>query len=317
MEEIQKDKTLTSLQKMKKIQEEVRKRIKNKCNFNRECTHYKKKCSQFFFSCCQIHDPCRRCHLERNICQEPILDTIQCNQCLTIQKPSSSCIFCFIPFSKYYCDICSIWTDLDDVYHCLDCGICRKGTKETTFHCDTCQTCFHQKFFHSHQCFQTSYKEKKCLLCHEDLFSSQEESFSIPCSHFIHMKCFKEYISYGNFTCPQCKKTLYDMTEEWNYRRKMIQEHPLTDEIISIKEGSIVPSLFGKFKIIKIEKGNYKGEFIDWVLKDGIFAKGYLSSIIKKPYILIYCNDCLKKSYTQYHHYGLECNHCFSFNTQE
>ena len=77
----------------------------------------------------------------------------------------------------------------------------------------TTKTCFHQKFFHSHQCFQTSYKEKKCVLCHEDLFSSQEESFSIPCSHFIHMKCFKEYISYGNFTCPQCKKTLYDISK--------------------------------------------------------------------------------------------------------
>ena len=107
------------------------------------------------------------------------------------------------------------------------------------------------------------------------------------------------------------------MTEQWNYIRNKIKEHPLQKDIIPIKEGSIVSSRFGKFKINSITENRYEGEFIDWKLKDGTYSKGYLSSIGEELYILIYCNDCLQKSYSIYHHYGLECKHCHGFNTQE
>ena len=317
MEDIQKDKTLTPKEKMEKIQELMKRKQEIKSNFQKKCPHYQKNCSQFYFSCCKIYDPCKRCHMERNICKNPILETIQCNECSFTQKPSPSCKSCSIPFSTYYCSICSIWSDIDDIYHCDECGICRRGTRESTFHCDRCGTCFQKSFFENHKCLKTSYKEKECIICHEQLFHSCENSFSLPCSHFIHLKCFQEYISYGNYGCPLCKKSMLDMSDHWNYLRNMIQEHPLEKGMIPIKEGSIVSSNFGKFKINSIKDNRYKGEFIDWKLKDGNYSKGYLSSIGEKIYILIYCNDCLKKSYTEYHHYGLECKHCYGFNTQE
>ena len=317
MEEIQKDKTLTSKEKMEKIREFMKRKEELESNFEKKCSHYEKKCSRFYFSCCKVYDPCKRCHLEREICKNPILETVQCNICLLEQNPSPSCKSCSIPFSTYYCSICSIWSDVDDIYHCNECRICRRGTRESTFHCYQCGTCFKKDFENNHKCFKKSYTEEECIICHEKLFQSCEESFSLQCSHFIHLKCYQEYISYGNYGCPICKKSLLDMTEQWNYIRNKIKENPLDEDMISIKEGSIVSSQFGKFKIHSIKDNQYIGDFIEWKLKDGNYSKGFLSSIEKKLYILIYCNDCLQKSYSIYHHYGLECNFCHGFNTQE
>lgn len=317
MDEIQKDKNLTPNEKMNRIRLLLGRKNKPKSNRNRECEHYEKKCSQFYFSCCKIYDPCKRCHMERNLCENPIVESVECNICFKEQEPSKFCKFCSTSFASYYCSICFIWTDVDDVYHCDQCGICRRGTRETTFHCNKCGTCFHKKFQRDHICFKTSYKEKQCIICHEKLFQSCEQSFSLKCSHFVHTKCFQEYISYGNYTCTFCKKSILDMTEQWNYIRKKIEENPIEEDMMSINEGSIVSSKYGKFKIKCIKNNKYEGEFVEWKLRDGSFSKGYLSSIEKKLYVLVYCNDCLKKSYSVHHPYGRECKYCKGFNTQE
>lgn len=316
--EIQKDKTLSSEEKMKKIQELMTPKPTHKSNYNVECEHYKKNCSRFYFSCCGLYDPCMRCHRERNICKRPILEKITCNKCSLEQEPSPQCKRCSILFGNFYCNICSIWTERTDIYHCNDCGICRVGPREVTFHCFDCGTCFHKSDY-NHICSKKSYKEEVCIICKEDLFTSQKEFISLPCSHFIHQECFQDCLQYQRYQCPFCKKSMINMESIWSIIRKEIKRNKVPEDMIEIKENNIIPTRYGKFKIKEITDLIYKGNFIDWKLKDGslVFASLQKKDLEKNIYLQIYCNDCEKKSYSLYHFYGLMCNFCKGFNTQE
>lgn len=316
--EIQKDKSLSSEEKMKKIHQLMTPKIIEKSNSIIECEHYKKKCSRFYFSCCNLYDPCMRCHKERNICKNPILEKITCNECSHEQEPSPQCKGCLISFGNIYCRICSIWTERTDIYHCNDCGICRVGPKEMTFHCSNCNGCF-LKTDNEHQCLKKSYKDSGCILCNEEIFTSQKTFIPLPCSHFIHQKCFQECLEHQKYQCPLCKKSMIEMDTMWKILEEQIKKNKVPDDMIEIKENHIIPTRYGKFKINEITESKYKGHFIDWKLKNGSFVFGSLlkKDLEKNIYLYIYCNDCEKKSYSLYHFYGLMCQFCRGFNTQE
>ena len=134
--------------------------IKSKSNENKTCDHYTKKCSRFVFECCEIIDPCRRCHIERECCNlENIkVKEIMCNECGLEQKPQSKCVGCGIRFDKSYCEKCF--------------------TKDV-----------------EHICSKKNYKEGICVICSESTYHSQSNSIILPCEHFIHSNCFNDYTS--------------------------------------------------------------------------------------------------------------------------
>ena len=173
---IRDDPKLTPAEKSRKSQEAMMRRstipqtaapsLVNECV--QTCAHYDKKCSNFFFECCQIIDPCHRCHMARESCdtKPPAISSIMCNSCELRQPPSKTCIGCSMDFSRSYCDICKIWTALD-IHHCEGCGFCRVGRSEDIFHCDFCEACFSRNSEADHVCAKTKLKGERCPLCLE------------------------------------------------------------------------------------------------------------------------------------------------------
>ncbi len=347
---------------------------KLKSNESKICSHYTKNCYKFYFDCCNICDPCKRCHGDRGCCNNfnsipnPI-SSITCSLCELTQKPSNKCIGenCQEEFSSSYCGICQIWTS-KQIFHCNKCGICRIGTKDTLFHCDSCGICFNKSDSENisvHKCAgfaknnwssnpndlanpneltnpndlanpnlitntksQNNYKEAVCVVCSENTFNSQSESFPLDCGHFIHKDCFDQYIKQGCYKCPLCKKSIGDMKAQWDFLRYQIKAHPIPNDFFPINPDDLVDSPYGKFLIKSIGFDEvtlskmYTGILVDWIVssKDREKkAQATLNSIsVKKNYYKdIHCNDCGSKSNVKFHPYGLECNNCKGFNTQE
>lgn len=347
IKKIMADSNLTEKEKNKKIQEifssEHINKIENKLNESNEsktCSHYEKKCYKFKFSCCKVVDPCKRCHIDRDKCNHNDIKIlyITCINCGLEQNPSKICSNskCSTIFSNSYCKICQIWTN-KEIYHCEECGICRVGTKDTLFHCINCGICFNKNIEQTHQCIDNNnlknkrknnikkWSEGLCVVCNESTFNSQSNSVILPCSHFIHQSCFDKYVQQSNYKCPYCKKSICNLTTQWNFIRYQIKQNPLPNDMIPIELNDIVDTKFGKFKILCIkiinEKKIFEGIFINWFCDkySKINVKGILNNtLIKKNiYKNIYCNDCETNSLTEYHFYGLECKLCGSFNTQE
>jgi len=339
IKKIKADNTLTDKEKNIKIQQLFssnytnQNQFQSQSNVSHTCSHYIKKCSQFKFACCEIIDPCKRCHLERGNC-EPIdihINCITCNLCGLAQEPAVKCSNpeCGVEFANSYCGVCQIWTS-KQIYHCVDCGICRIGTPQTLVHCVNCGTCFNidKSKGETHKCTnnkQTKLVDKLCVVCAESIFNSQYESFILPCSHLIHSNCFSQYIEQSNYKCPHCKKSVCDLSAQWNFIRSQIKLYPIPNEMIPIEPEDIVDTPYGKFRVLKINiiEGTklFEGEFVSWFVdkksKYNVRATLNYSVIKKNLYKNIYCNDCGKNSQTPFHFYGLECKECGSFNTQE
>ena len=317
---IQRDITLTNDEKTKKIQNLFSSQHDtpmNLSNHNETCNHYEKSCSQFEFDCCSTIDPCKRCHVERDSCKSSHVKSIVCLKCKKRQKPSATCCECNEQFSTFHCEICELWT-VKEIFHCNFCGICRVGKKETTFHCHSCKMCFHDTE-ENHKCPEFSFHDSVCVICNECVFNHQQSSFPFSCGHFIHNSCFHKFIEYGHSTCPYCKKSFCDRQEEWSIRRDLIQRNPIPKDFFVLKEFDIVPTKYGKFKILQVQNEMYFGHFIEWILKNKKPATGLLNknSIDNNIYVSILCNDCSSHSSVLFHFYGLECKVCGSFNTQQ
>lgn len=330
IKKIKDDSTLGSAEKNRKIQELMMGnyvQTQTKSNESKTCSHYEKLCYKFYFDCCGIYDPCKRCHGERNCVSKDklLVSKITCSQCDIVQEPGELCIGCGIKFSQSFCNICQIWTS-KEITHCNGCGICRLGKPETLFHCNDCGICFNTS---NHECIKKKlnnvnlgYKDGICVICSENTFNSQSEFFPLACGHFIHQTCWTQYIQHGSYKCPHCKKSIGDLSSHWNFIHNQIKTHPLPNDFIPIQPGDIVDTKFGKFIILSIKiifgEKMLSGKFLNWnVGKTIVYGTFNLSSIKKNLYREIHCNDCEKKSTTIYHPYGLECVECGSFNTQE
>lgn len=310
-------------------------KIQSVSNFSTKCSHYEKKCYAFKFTCCNLIDPCKRCHMERNTCKPEDIKVIgiKCCECEMEQELSNCCKQCCVQFAPSHCVTCQIWTS-KQIHHCVDCGICRVGNANTLYHCVKCGLCYNKLESEDensiHKCInKTNVKitDEQCVVCAESIFNYQSESFYLNCLHIIHTKCFNEYISQGKYNCPHCKKSICDLTAQWNLIREQIKLYPVPNEMIPIELNDIVDTPFGKFLVKKInivnENKMFEGEFIDFLKNSHKKIKfkpyGILNyQMVKKNlYKQIHCNDCEKKSLTPFHFYGLECLECGSFNTQE
>ena len=165
--------------------------------------------------------------------------------------------------ADYYCDVCHLFDSSGkSIHHCEKCGICRVG--ENLKHCDKCNMCIHQSAFDTHVCVDRY--DDICPLCNEVLRNSRQISVPLKCGHLIHQECLNNYITLGNYQCPICRKSIYDMSSHWEQIDNYVNMCTMPDE----------------FKDRKCK---------------------------------VFCNDCEKKSETNYHFLYNKCQLCNSWNT--
>jgi RING finger/CHY zinc finger protein 1 len=207
-----------------------------------QCDHYQRHVS-LFAPCCQQWFNCHRCHNQEanHELVRSEVTLIKCRECSTEQPVSDKCInlecVCAERFDLSYCRLCLIWSNNPDlpIYHCDDCGICRIGPKETVWHCQTCQTCISVSLKDSHLC-QPNKIHCNCPICQENLFHSQ-----IPvvhpknCTHAICVKCYSDYLQSGQYQCPVCRKSLFDMTAQWYAIDRIMLRHRMPTEFSHYK----------------------------------------------------------------------------------
>lgn len=104
------------------------------------CAHYERNV-KLQCSTCKKWYTCRFCHdanEDHNLIR-PETKNMLCMLCGTPQKASDVCVGCGEIASHYYCNICKLWENRPSkpIYHCNDCGICRKGMGlgKDFFHC--------------------------------------------------------------------------------------------------------------------------------------------------------------------------------------
>jgi len=188
---------------------------------DKECSHYIR---QNLIQCpnkdCEKWVNCRLCHDEavdtHQLDRFGIIQ-IKCRKCKTIQSTSNECIKCLEQFATYYCDICHIWTG-EEIYHCEKCGLCRRGKKENYQHCDICSACMSPE----HKC-RPDLLSGRCTICQDDLFSTTKPIVQLPCLHAIHQECILLH-SKNDFRCPNCNKSIGDLTELWNRISQAVSE---------------------------------------------------------------------------------------------
>lgn len=104
------------------------------------CQHYKRNVKVQCFHCRRWYT-CRNCHdaVEDHNLERAKTRNMLCMACGTPQRAGEHCIECGTVAAWYYCDICKLWDDDSSkkIYHCIDCGICRKGegVGRDYFHC--------------------------------------------------------------------------------------------------------------------------------------------------------------------------------------
>ena len=254
-------------EKNKRIQELYMKKFKNINNDdinninNNDCVHYKNNCLLKCNICLDFYS-CRLCHDEINTSHKFdrfSVEEIKCIMCNKEQKKSNKCIECNIKFGKYYCSICSIYENENtDIFHCVDCGICRRGKREDYRHCKLCNSCISN--YGEHKCIE-NVSNSNCPICLENLFYSTKEVSVIKCGHYIHKDCFIEY-SKKNYKCPVCLKSICDMKEYWKEIRNHINLNPIPDEYK--REVDILC-----YDCEKISKSDFHFDFIECTLCNG------------------------------------------------
>lgn len=180
------------------------------------CTHYIRQCDIECPECLKFYS-CRICHdeAEDHILKRKEMKNIRCRACQKIQTSNNHYCesnACQIRFGEYFCQICHLWGDnLSHVYHCEQCGICRKGPKEDFIHCQQCNICHRN---HDYKCNQGTKSDMTCSICLDNLFTSTRGTHQLHCGHILHINCLNEYI-HSDYRCPICHKTMYDRSMEW------------------------------------------------------------------------------------------------------
>lgn len=103
---------------------------------NLGCKHYKRNVKIQCFDC-KLWFNCRHCHDEAYVemgnpehkLNRKKTENMLCMLCQTPQPASQTCRECGKRAAYYYCDLCKLWDDTSTkrIYHCGDCGICRRG----------------------------------------------------------------------------------------------------------------------------------------------------------------------------------------------
>jgi len=199
------------------------------------CQHYERNV-KLQCNTCRKWYPCRFCHDEEmgHDHKLPRFETryMLCMLCKTPQKASEACVACQEPSAYYYCGICKLWENRQDkpIYHCYDCGICRKGhgIGKDFFHCLTCCACIPTNIETTHKCIERS-TDCDCPICGEYLFTSPRPVVFMVCGHSIHKKCYDQHMSVS-YKCPICNKSLANMETQFRNLDIAIQSQPMPAE---------------------------------------------------------------------------------------
>eukprot|EP00620_Florenciella_sp_RCC1587_P020882 CAMPEP_0182581158 /NCGR_PEP_ID=MMETSP1324-20130603/49149_1 /TAXON_ID=236786 /ORGANISM="Florenciella sp., Strain RCC1587" /LENGTH=380 /DNA_ID=CAMNT_0024797483 /DNA_START=217 /DNA_END=1356 /DNA_ORIENTATION=+ len=198
------------------------------------CKHYTRSCV-IIPVCCGRPYECRLCHdehenheIDRHATQEII-----CKECDHRQPVSNACMSCGVVFGEYFCGVCRMWDarkseEAAGKYHCDKCGICRVGAREDYIHCDRCSMC-QSASQTNHTCFGESQYKSDCPVCRCDLFGSRIPALQMRCGHPIHTTCYDE-LSRADYRCPLCKKSICDMSLQWDLMRVEISTQPMPPE---------------------------------------------------------------------------------------
>ena len=104
------------------------------------CRHYRRNVKLQCSSCDRWYT-CRLCHdeVEDHILNRKATKNMLCMICGCAQRAGEFCVGCGQRTAWYYCDVCKLWDNDSNksIYHCNDCGICRKGRGlgKDFFHC--------------------------------------------------------------------------------------------------------------------------------------------------------------------------------------
>ena len=326
LKEINDDQTLSNIEKNKRKQEII-KRFYDKKNKSIkiqkiECSHYpNKKCSDFYFNCCEKFYECVRCHNENE--NHPFqLKNIKCIECSCFQDIGTHCNHCNIQFSKSFCKLCGLFSDQEHLYHCNDCGICRVGKKEELIHCKNCNIC---GFKDNHECFLLGKinDDYQCSFCHENLYTSMIPLQKLNCSHFAHTDCVQKSIQNNSIKCGLCRKTFLNDEQAKNMWSMIDLEKAHTYMPLFLKIGEIYKSKYGLFVledkkdiqeeyIIQTSESQYivKGSLYEWKINNKVYINTNDLLLTRKSH----CNDCLKTNFNLFHVVGIKCKSCGSYN---
>ncbi|KAF9878512.1 chy and ring finger domain-containing protein [Colletotrichum karsti] len=177
------------------------------------CQHYMRNV-KLQCSTCQKWYTCRFCH-----------DSVEDHT--LIRKETKNMLS-----ARYYCNVCKLWDDhpAKGIYHCDECGICRKGRGigKDFFHCKKCCACISVSIQHSHKCIERS-TDCDCPICGDYLFTSPKPVVFMPCGHSIHSRCYDEHLQ-RSYKCPICNKSLLNMESQFRQLELAILSQPMPPE---------------------------------------------------------------------------------------
>ncbi|KAF2872461.1 hypothetical protein BDV95DRAFT_606076 [Massariosphaeria phaeospora] len=196
------------------------------------CQHYKRNVKVQCFQCRRWYT-CRHCHdakEDHNLDRRRTLHML-CMACGTPQKAAEYCRHCGTQSACYYCDVCKLWDDNSSkkIYHCLDCGICRRGEGlgKDFVHCKNCCVCISISHATSHKCLERA-TDRNCPICGDYLFNSSTAVVSMPCGHYLHKACYNLYMQTA-YKCPMCKKSAVNMELQWQKLTQAIETQPMPE----------------------------------------------------------------------------------------
>ncbi|KAF4367970.1 hypothetical protein F8388_002581 [Cannabis sativa] len=175
------------------------------------CEHYKRNC-KIRASCCDKLVTCNFCHdsISNHAMDRKETSEMMCMRCLIIQPIGPICktpSCSGFPMAKYYCNICKLFDDEREIYHCPFCNICRvgRGLGVGYFHCMSCNCCLSIRLL-DHECKEKCL-ETSCPVCDKFLFTSTTAVRALPCGHYIHSACFKVACNPSPYTCLICNQS--------------------------------------------------------------------------------------------------------------
>ncbi|KAF8863507.1 zf-CHY-domain-containing protein [Acephala macrosclerotiorum] len=202
------------------------------------CQHYKRNV-KLQCSTCDKWYTCRLCHdeVESHVLIRKETKNMLCMICGCAQRAGEFCVGCGERAAWYYCGTCKLW-DNDankSIYHCNDCGICRKGRGlgKDFFHCKTCGTCISIAVEKSHKCIERV-AESDCPICGEYMHTSPSPVVFMPCMHGIHKKCYDEHMKTA-YRCPICNKSAVNMETQFRNLDRAIAEQPMPPQFQDTK----------------------------------------------------------------------------------
>ncbi|RKF64125.1 putative chy zinc finger [Erysiphe neolycopersici] len=194
------------------------------------CKHYRRNV-KLQCSACEKWYTCRLCHdeAEDHVLDRKATKNMLCMLCGYAQKAGEFCVECGKRTAWYYCNICKLWDNDPNksIYHCHDCGICRKGMGigKDFFHCKKCGVCMSMSVEHSHKCIERV-SDCDCPICGEYMFSSPTPVVFMLCGHGIHKACYEEYLK-TSYKCPICSKSTKNMETQFRNLDLAVASQPM------------------------------------------------------------------------------------------